>query len=104
MCTDLVGNSLRLVGADCMHTFFKFTHLSLYTIATICHAHHISMFTHMVLGCWGESYCMDVDMRLCNNVITDMRMLMTKGSDEKKWMWSDAGKHHLCTCARSRKT
>jgi len=45
----------------------------------------------LAIGCWGETYCMDIDMTLVQNTITDIRMLMTKGEDEKKWNWSDAG-------------
>ncbi len=34
---------------------------------------------------------MDVDTGCNDKVVTDLRMLMTKGVDEKKWMWTDAG-------------
>ncbi len=34
---------------------------------------------------------MDVDMGCCGNIITDLRLLMTKGIDDQEWVWSDAG-------------
>jgi hypothetical protein len=34
---------------------------------------------------------MDIDMGCTKRTITDIRMLMTKGLDDLKWRWSDAG-------------
>ncbi|WP_169334391.1 LamG domain-containing protein [Rubritalea marina] len=44
------------------------------------------------IGCWGETYCMDMDMSCVDVVVTDVRMLMARdGKEGKKWGWTDAG-------------
>ena len=46
----------------------------------------------LAIGCWGETYCMDMDMSLVDVAVTDIRMLMARaGKDAKKWTWTDAG-------------
>lgn len=46
----------------------------------------------LAIGCWGETICFDMDMSPTPQVITDVRALMVrKGSDGKKWGWTDAG-------------
>ena len=52
---------------------------------------HGTRWEQLAIGCWGETYCMDIDMALTKRTITDMRMLMTKGENNVKWRWSDAG-------------
>ena len=44
------------------------------------------------IGCWGETFCLDMDMSLVDIAITDVRMLMARnGRDGKMWGWTDAG-------------
>ncbi|MBK1832042.1 LamG domain-containing protein [Verrucomicrobiaceae bacterium R5-34] len=46
----------------------------------------------LAIGCWGETYCMDMDMSLVDVTVTDVRMLMARaGKEGKKWGWTDAG-------------
>jgi len=46
----------------------------------------------LAIGCWGETYCMDVDMSCVDVVVTDIRGLMLRqGINGKKWSWTDAG-------------
>lgn len=46
----------------------------------------------LAIGCWGETYCMDVDMSCTDVAITDIRMLMARnGAKGEKWGWTDAG-------------
>jgi len=45
----------------------------------------------LAIGCWGETFCMDVDMGCVPRVITDTRMLFTRDAVGKMWGWSDAG-------------
>lgn len=40
----------------------------------------------LAIGCWGETICFDMDMRLVDITITDERMLMARnGLTGKKW-------------------
>ncbi|MDF7824629.1 hypothetical protein P4B35_11445 [Pontiellaceae bacterium B12227] len=46
----------------------------------------------LAIGCWGETICFDMDLSCVENVITDVRMLMTRnGLKGKKWSWTDGG-------------
>ncbi len=46
----------------------------------------------LAIGCWGETYCMDIDMSCTDVAVTDVRMLMAKnGANGDKWQWTDAG-------------
>ena len=46
----------------------------------------------LAIGCWGETYCMDVDMSCTDVAVTDVRLLMVrKGAEGVKWGWTDAG-------------
>ncbi|WP_136059836.1 hypothetical protein [Pontiella sulfatireligans] len=46
----------------------------------------------LAIGCWGETICFDMDMSCVENVITDVRLLMTRnGRTGGKWTWTDAG-------------
>lgn len=46
----------------------------------------------LAIGCWGETFCLDMDMSLVNLVVTDVRMLMARnGVNGKTWSWTDAG-------------
>jgi len=46
----------------------------------------------LAIGCWGETFCLDMDMSLVNLAVTDVRMLMARnGLQGKKWSWTNAG-------------
>lgn len=46
----------------------------------------------LAIGCWGETYCMDIDMSCVDVAVTDVRMLMSRnGKAGEKWQWTDAG-------------
>ena len=46
----------------------------------------------LAIGCWGETFCLDMDMSLVNRAVTDVRMLMARnGKDGKQWEWTDGG-------------
>lgn len=46
----------------------------------------------LAIGCWGETFCLDMDMSCVDIAITDVRMLMARnGRQGKKWSWTDAG-------------
>ena len=46
----------------------------------------------LAIGCWGETFCLDMDMSLVDITITDVRMLMARnGRAGKMWGWTDAG-------------
>lgn len=46
----------------------------------------------LAIGCWGETFCLDMDMSLVDVAITDVRMLMARdGLNGTKWGWTDAG-------------
>ena len=46
----------------------------------------------LAIGCWGETFCFDMDMTCVDNVITDVRGLMFRnGINGAKWSWTDAG-------------
>jgi len=60
-------------------------------LSLVGYSNHGGRWEQLAIGCWGETYCMDIDMDCVQNTITDIRMLMTKGKDNKKWQWSDAG-------------
>jgi hypothetical protein len=46
----------------------------------------------LAIGCWGETFCLDMDMSLVDITITDVRMLMARnGKTGKMWGWTDAG-------------
>ena len=46
----------------------------------------------LAIGCWGETFCMDLDMSCVDVAITDVRMLMARnGPEGKKWNWTDGG-------------
>ena len=46
----------------------------------------------LAIGCWGETYCMDLDMSLVDVTVTDVRMLMARNKlNGEKWTWTDAG-------------
>jgi hypothetical protein len=46
----------------------------------------------LAIGCWGETFCLDMDMSCTDLAITDVRMLMARnGLNGKKWGWTDAG-------------
>ncbi len=45
----------------------------------------------LAIGCWGETFCLDMDMSLVNRAVTDVRLLMARnGKDGKQWNWTDA--------------
>ena len=46
----------------------------------------------LAIGCWGETFCFDMDMTCVDIAITDVRMLMARnGLNGEKWSWTDAG-------------
>jgi len=46
----------------------------------------------LAIGCWGETYCMDMDMSCVDVAVTDVRMLMARsGTEGRMWSWTDAG-------------
>jgi hypothetical protein len=46
----------------------------------------------LAIGCWGETFCLDMDMSCTDLAITDVRMLMARnGRKGKMWNWTDAG-------------
>ncbi|MDF7808620.1 hypothetical protein P4E94_14315 [Pontiellaceae bacterium B12219] len=46
----------------------------------------------LAIGCWGETICFDMDTSCVDNIVTDVRMLMTRnGLEGKKWSWTDGG-------------
>jgi hypothetical protein len=46
----------------------------------------------LAIGCWGETFCFDMDMTCVDVAITDVRMLMARsGINGVKWSWTDAG-------------
>jgi hypothetical protein len=46
----------------------------------------------LAIGCWGETFCLDMDMSCVPVSITDVRMLMARaGLNGRKWNWTDAG-------------
>jgi len=46
----------------------------------------------LAIGCWGETYCMDVELTCVNFTITDIRTLMCRdGANGPSWQWTDAG-------------
>ena len=46
----------------------------------------------LAIGCWGETYCMDVDMSCTDVAVTDVRCLMLRrGAKGAKWAWTDGG-------------
>lgn len=46
----------------------------------------------LAIGCWGETFCFDMDMTCVDVAITDVRMLMARnGLNGVKWSWTDAG-------------
>lgn len=45
----------------------------------------------LAIGCFGETFCLDMDMSLVNRSVTDVRLLMArKGKDGRQWNWTDA--------------
>lgn len=46
----------------------------------------------LAIGCWGETFCLDMDQSLVELVVTDVRMLMARnGAKGAMWSWTDAG-------------
>jgi hypothetical protein len=46
----------------------------------------------LAIGCWGETFCLDMDLSLVDIVVTDVRMLMARnGIKGAMWSWTDAG-------------
>ncbi len=46
----------------------------------------------LAIGCWGETMCLDMDNSCTPQMVTDVRMLMTRtGRDGRMWGWSDGG-------------
>lgn len=46
----------------------------------------------LAIGCWGETYCMDVDMSCVDVAVTDVRGLMLRAGEKgTMWAWTDAG-------------
>ncbi len=46
----------------------------------------------LAIGCWGETFCLDMDMSLVDIAITDVRLLMARnGLKGTRWSWTDAG-------------
>ena len=46
----------------------------------------------LAIGCWGETFCLDMDMSLVDIAITDVRLLMARnGLKGTQWSWTDAG-------------
>jgi len=46
----------------------------------------------LAIGCWGETFCMDIDMDCVPRTITDVRLLLTRnGLNGEKWRWTNAG-------------
>lgn len=45
----------------------------------------------LAIGCWGETFCLNMDMSCREFAITDVRALMLRnGLDGEKWNWTDA--------------
>lgn len=52
----------------------------------------LGRWDQLAIGCWGETFCFDMDMSCVDVAITDVRMLMARnGKDGDKWGWTDAG-------------
>lgn len=50
------------------------------------------LWDQLAIGCWGETFCFDVDRSLVDVAITDVRMLMARdGLQGRKWGWTTAG-------------
>jgi hypothetical protein len=49
----------------------------------------VGRWEQLAVGCFGETFCLDMEMCLTSQTITDVRALMVK--DEKKWGWTNAG-------------
>lgn len=46
----------------------------------------------LAIGCWGETFCLNVDRTSSQAAITDVRMLMARqGTNAQAWTWTDAG-------------
>ena len=46
----------------------------------------------LAIGCWGETFCLDMDMSLVDIAITDVRCLMVRqGAGGAMWGWTDGG-------------
>ena len=53
---------------------------------------HSARWEQLAVGCWGETFCMDVELDCVRNTITDIRALMCRnGARGKCWAWTDAG-------------
>ena len=58
---------------------------------TLC-VGHCARWEQLAVGCWGETFCMDVELDCVRNTITDIRALMCRnGGRGKCWSWTDAG-------------
>ncbi len=71
--------------------------ICLKSVFCVCLCVYVGYFGHgtrweqLAIGCFGETYCQDMDMGCVKQTITDIRMLFTKGEDGQMWRWSDAG-------------
>lgn len=46
----------------------------------------------LAVGCFGETFCLDVEMSATKRTITDVRALMVRnGTNGKKWSWTNSG-------------
>lgn len=49
----------------------------------------VGRWEQLAVGCFGETYCLDMEMCLTTQTITDVRALMVY--DKRKWGWTNAG-------------
>jgi len=45
----------------------------------------------LAIGCFGETFCFDIELTATTQTITDVRALMVQGKTNKKWQWTNAG-------------
>ena len=49
----------------------------------------VGRWEQLAVGCFGETFCLDMEMCLTSQTVTDVRALMVK--DKTKWGWTNAG-------------
>ncbi len=86
---SLVGMSWTLITFS--SNLYSFLYLNHGNFPSLGYYGHGTRWEQLAIGCWGETFCMDIDMGCTNNIITDVRMLMGKGDNNLKWRWTDAG-------------
>lgn len=49
----------------------------------------VGRWEQLAIGCFGETYCLDIEMCLTSQTVTDVRALLV--CDKNKWGWTNAG-------------